>query len=78
MLKTEAFALLAPNHTGPDAIHIVASACRISYQAVYKWPDNLSDATSDRVIAAYHRVKRGEPLGKTRRSNTVPNPYRTP
>lgn len=56
MTRQEAFAMLAPGLEGPDAIHAVAAACHISYQAVAKWPDEVGPLLNDRVTMAYYRM----------------------
>lgn len=51
MQKTEAFRLLGGSTTR------VAKACRVTPQAVTGWPDELTDAIEDRVVAALVRKR---------------------
>lgn len=54
MKKTEAIELLGG--TVPSA----AKALGVSYQAVNKWPDELPQRISDRVLGAYTRMRNPE------------------
>ena len=55
MRKEKAIELLG------GSVSNVADAIGISYQAVYKWPDELPKAIADRVIAACVRTGRKVP-----------------
>lgn len=49
MKKSEAIELLG------GTVSAAAKACRISGPAVSQWPEELSEAIEDRVLAALHR-----------------------
>ncbi len=51
MLKSKAIELLG------GTVTLAAKAIGISYQAIDKWPDELSDRIADRVLAALAREK---------------------
>jgi hypothetical protein len=61
MRKTEAIELLG----GTTAS--AAEALGVEYQAVAKWPDELSPRIADRVIAALARTHLGSELEAVRR-----------
>lgn len=51
MKKSEAIEILG------GSVSAAAKAIGISYQAVKKWPDPLTDKIADRVLAAQFRAK---------------------